>query len=354
MNKVKIGFVGCGYLGQLAHIANYALLPDVELVALADFRQETAREVARRYGITNVYRNHKELLEKSEVDAVVAIMDFRLHYSLVRYILERGKHCLTEKPIAIKVSTAQELNELAIKNKVIYQIGYMKRCDLASRMMKEKIQEWRASGEYGPLKYLRVSMPPGDWTFQIDPPLNKNDKVETAKFSYEEPSSWMDREMKAKYISFINYYIHQVNLIRYFLGEDYEITYVDSAGVLIVARSYSGVTIVLEMNAYELRDEWHEFYTACFGKGRISLSLPAPMARQHSGQLELYRTGEKGAGYETPVIPPKWSMQEQARFFIDAIQHKIPCISPSADAVKDLKIAEEFVRFHPPQPKETD
>jgi len=212
-------------------------------------------------------------------------------------------------------------------------------------MMKEKISEWKTSGEYGCLKYLRVSMPPGgDWTLQIDPPINMNDKADSADLKNEDAPDWMSQDAKKKYLSFVNFYIHQINLIRYLLEEDYKVTYVDPAGILLVAQSNSRVTIALEMNPLSLRDEWHEFYTACFERGKISLSLPAPMARQRSGKLELYKNGEKGAIYETPVIPPKWSMLEQARLFVDAVQGKIPCISSAEDAVKDLKIAEDFVR----------
>ncbi len=59
--KIKIGFVGAGYMGQRAHIANYATLPDVELTALAEGRTETAKAVAQRYGIKTTYSNHMEV-----------------------------------------------------------------------------------------------------------------------------------------------------------------------------------------------------------------------------------------------------------------------------------------------------
>ena len=75
-NKVRLGFVGAGYMGQLAHIANYATIGDCELVALAEGRAETAKAVAEKYGIQEVYVDHHSLLEKAEIDAVVGIMGF--------------------------------------------------------------------------------------------------------------------------------------------------------------------------------------------------------------------------------------------------------------------------------------
>jgi hypothetical protein len=95
VQKIRIGFIGSGYTGQRAHIANYATLPDVELTALAEGRRETAKAVAQRYGIKTTYSNHKEMLEKAKLDAVVAIMHFNLHHAVVPDILEKGLPQLT-------------------------------------------------------------------------------------------------------------------------------------------------------------------------------------------------------------------------------------------------------------------
>ena len=43
----------------------------------------------------------------------------------------------------------------------------------------------------------------------------------------------MDEATCDQYVTFVNYYIHQVNLLRYLLGEPYQVTYADPAGVLL-------------------------------------------------------------------------------------------------------------------------
>lgn len=108
MEKIKIGFVGAGYMGQRAHIANYATLPDVELTGLAEGRTEIAKAVAQRYGIKTIYSNHQEMLEKAKLDAVVAIMHFNLHHAVVPDILEKGLPLLTEKPICVTTETGKK------------------------------------------------------------------------------------------------------------------------------------------------------------------------------------------------------------------------------------------------------
>ncbi len=342
--KVKFGFLGCGKMGQLAHIANYTNLPDVELVGLVDLRYDTAVEVAKKYGIQNVYKDLKDMLDNTEIAAVVAITGFNLHHAIVPEILNAKKHCLTEKPISIKSSTAENMSNLAKKNGVVYQIGYMKRSDPASIFMKQKIGEWMSGKPFGELNYLRVTMPPGDWLFGIDPHLNKKDKPQKGGVGKESYPEWMDETVGKEYIAFINYYIHQINMIRYLLNEDFTVEYIDSKGKLLVAKSFSGVIISVEMSTYNVRDEWHEFYDAHFDKGFIALSLPAPMARQQSGKVKIYENTDSSGRYTDHVFPPKWSMAEQSKHFVEAIKSNIPCISPAEEAVKDLIFAEEFIK----------
>ena len=67
--KVKIGMIGVGFIGQLAHLVNYLESEDCEVVAIADFRSELRRKVAIRYGIPRSYATHHELLADNEVEA---------------------------------------------------------------------------------------------------------------------------------------------------------------------------------------------------------------------------------------------------------------------------------------------
>lgn len=344
MEKIKIGFVGAGYMGQLAHIANYAALVDVELTALAEGRTETAKAVAQRYGIKTIYSNHKEMLEKAKLDAVVAIMLFTLHHTVVPDIVEKGLPLLTEKPICVSHETGKQLVKQAEQKDVIYQVGYMKRCDPATQFVKEKIAQWKQSKEFGSFNYLRVTMPPGDWILAMDPPINMGDKASYDNETPERSPGWMTKEQARVYMDFINYYIHQVNLIRYLLNEDYSVEYVDSSGKILVAKSNSGIVIVLEIGTYQVVNERHEFYEAFFDRGIIKLSLPAPLARQRAGEVEIYENNGKNSIYERPVIIQRWSMLEQARIFIDTVKNKRGNISPAWDAVKDLQIAEDYVK----------
>lgn len=346
--KVRLGFVGCGAMGQTAHIANFAAIPDCEIVALAEGRARTAELVAQRYGISRVYPDHRAMLAgESDLDAVVAIMGYALHPPIVRDILNAGRHVMTEKPICLRLDNARQMAALADEKGLIYMVGYMKRSLPASVAAVEQIGLWKQSGAAGNMNYLRASMPPGDWTLGMQWGLNAGDAPPAYEgVAAEVPPEWMGEAMGAKYNAFVNYFIHQVNLVRCLLGEDYEVVHADKAEAILVGRSQSGVTVVLEMKPRGLKRSWEEYYMVSFDNGKIDLSVPAPMAQQDGGELRIYWGGDDRTPprWEQPVMPPVWSMLAQARHFVDCVRDRKAVRSPASDAVKDLEVAEQYIR----------
>jgi predicted dehydrogenase len=344
-DKVRIGVVGCGYMGQKAHLDNFVTIPDCEIVALAEGRAATAEMVARKYNIPKTYPNHRAMLEAEEIDAVVAIMHYGLHHAVVPDCLAAGKHVLTEKPICVRSDTARAMAELADRNNVVYYVGYMKRSAPASQMAVRTIADWKASGEAGRMAYVRACMPPGDWVFDIEGPIGAGDAP--PPYEGEAPEAlpgWLDEPTRRQYDAFVNYYIHQVNLLRYLLGEDYHVNYVDPSSAVMVGVSDGGVPFTLEMQGYGLQHDWEESYRVVFENGKIDLDIPSPMARQRGGALSIFRGGEKQST-ETPVVVPGWPFLEQARHFVRCVQGvDKPRVSPW-DAVHDLEVSEEYARL---------
>ena len=70
--KVRIGFIGVGGMGQMAHLRNYANVDECEVVAVAEMREKTGQLVATRYGIPKVYKTHTDMLAKEKLDGIVA------------------------------------------------------------------------------------------------------------------------------------------------------------------------------------------------------------------------------------------------------------------------------------------
>ena len=57
MEKVRIGFVGTGFMGQCAHLINYSQLDECRVTAIAEVRPQLGEAVAARYGVEKVYRS---------------------------------------------------------------------------------------------------------------------------------------------------------------------------------------------------------------------------------------------------------------------------------------------------------
>jgi predicted dehydrogenase len=73
MKKLKCAVIGTGYLGKF-HAEKYALLPDCELVAVADVNVQAAKDVAAKYGTaaTAAITDYRTLL--GQVDAVSIVV----------------------------------------------------------------------------------------------------------------------------------------------------------------------------------------------------------------------------------------------------------------------------------------
>ncbi|MEM2292294.1 MAG: Gfo/Idh/MocA family oxidoreductase [Candidatus Bathyarchaeia archaeon] len=67
MKKLKVAIIGCGFVAQKRHIPSFLRLKrEILLYALCDLNQRLATEVAKKFGIKNVYSNLSEMLSKEE------------------------------------------------------------------------------------------------------------------------------------------------------------------------------------------------------------------------------------------------------------------------------------------------
>lgn len=155
----------------------------------------------------------------------------------------------------------------------------------------------------------------------------------------------MGSETRQAYDSFVNYYIHQVNLMRHLLGERYTVSYADPAGVLLVVHGESGITGTIEMSPYNTTVDWQEQALIAFERGYIQLDLPAPLASNRPGRVTLYRDPGNGATPEKvqPQLPWIHAMRQQAINFIAAIQGDPTPLCEASEALEDLKIARDYM-----------
>jgi predicted dehydrogenase len=357
---VRLGFVGAGYMGQLAHIENYWKMPGVELVALAEGRPKTAALVARTYGIAETYGHHSEMLRKANLDAVVAILPFSLNAEVVEDALNAGKHVITEKPQVNTSPKGHELIALAKKKNVIYQVGYMKRFDPGVRWAKAKIAEWKASGVYGPMIAMRIWCSHGSWNWFREPVLNAGDDAIQYPSKLEAKTAWMaeDTWNWNGHQGWTNYYSHQTNLARYVAGEDYKLEYAKRmdqpsgrSHLILCDFEQSHANLLLEFTGHR-HNHWDEGFEVRFPRATLHAKVPAPLASRQASEIRAYEFPEKGEARETkPFLEPIDGFAAQARQFIACIRGEEQPLSPASDAVKEVEFSEALMKVYQDQKK---
>ncbi|HEY3330597.1 MAG TPA: Gfo/Idh/MocA family oxidoreductase [Capsulimonadaceae bacterium] len=336
---VRIGFAGVGNMGQAAHLRNYVAVPGCEVVAIAELRPKLREAVARRYGIANTYPDAAAMLNAEKLDAIVASQPFTHHGSIVPPLYAAGVPVFTEKPLAGSVAVAEQILSTLASSKSWHMVGYHKRSDPATMYAKAEIDRLRATGELGPLKYVRLVMPEGDWT------ANGFREV-CIRTDDPSPNVPADAGVNADpaYISFVNYYIHQINLLRHLFGEPYTVTYADPTGVLLAAQSNSGVPGVIEMSPFKTSIDWQESAFVAFERGWIRIELPAPLTSNRPGRVEVYRDPGHGETptLTSPTLPWNHAMYQQAVNFVSAVRGEIPPMCTAQEALLDLQNARQY------------
>jgi len=110
MKPVKLGIIGCGVIGHV-HLQAAGESPLINVVAVADLREEAAREAAEKFGVKKTYTNADALLADKDIEAVVLAMPTCGRTELAIKAFDQGKHVLTEKPVAMNAGEVERMIE---------------------------------------------------------------------------------------------------------------------------------------------------------------------------------------------------------------------------------------------------
>jgi predicted dehydrogenase len=288
-----------------------------------------------------------DMIAEEELDAIVASQPFDRHGALIPQLLQAGVPIMTEKPLAASVEVGQMIVEAVEKSGTFHMLGYHKRSDPATTHAKSQIDELQESGELGRMTFVRLLMAAGDWVANgFEGLIREPDSI--PNLGSDPPPPDMDEKTFEKYLTFVNFYIHQVNLLRHLMDEPYKVVFADKAGVLFVGESSSGITCTIEMSPYQTTVDWQEQALVCFEHGWIKIDLPAPLASYRPGQVEVFKDppGKESSPFlSRPTLPFVGAMRQQAKDFIRAVKGEIPPTTTAQEALEDLKIARDYIRL---------
>jgi predicted dehydrogenase len=342
---VKVGIVGAGFMGQIAHIDNYAQIESCRIVALAEVRPELRRRVALRYDIPRTYETHLDLLDDPEVEAVVAVTPRPQIGPIALDCLKAGKHLITEKPMAATLEQATVLVDAARVSGVRYSVGYMKRHDEGVQLAKQLLDEVVASGELGPIVYARAHCFMGDSYANAGGHIVTDEVPSGDRPVWPIAPEWVSEAREREYAWFLNVYVHNVNLLRYLLGRTPTVDFarLDREDGMVALLDFQDYTATLEAGRSSYHD-WDEVTEVFFAHGRLRVVTPPALLRNMPAQVELYRGAD---GFETRVPQSgwTWAFRRQAEAFINDVRSDGDSLASGSDGLTDMKLVEDMWRL---------
>jgi len=122
-SPLRLGIVGAGAVTQVAHLPVLKKLKPVQVVALADGDVVKASALATRFGVPYAFEDIEEMLERTQLDALLVCTPNHLHESHVLEGLSAGLHVLVEKPLATTVAGAEKIQAAAEKAGKLVMVG---------------------------------------------------------------------------------------------------------------------------------------------------------------------------------------------------------------------------------------
>jgi myo-inositol 2-dehydrogenase/D-chiro-inositol 1-dehydrogenase len=167
---IRCGLIGCGAWGT-HHARVIAANPNASLTAITA-RSEPSRARARQdHPASAVVADHRALLDRHDLDAVVVVLPSHLHFEVACAVLQSGRHLLVEKPMCLSVAHCEELIALARARKRVLAIGHEMRLSSLWGKVRELIADG-AVGEplYALIELWRKPYRPGSdgWRYDID------------------------------------------------------------------------------------------------------------------------------------------------------------------------------------------
>ena len=305
-DSVKVGFIGCGGIANY-HFGHMEKIEDARVTAVCDLVEERVQKAAQRFEATP-YKDYREMLEQEELDAVYVCVEPCAHDGMELLVIEKGCHLFVEKPVALSLDYAREVEAALEAGKLINAAGFQDRYqDIAPRM-----KAWVDNHQIGFFNGYWVGGMPGVWW-------------------------WRRRETSGGQA--VEQTIHTFDMARYLFGEVVAVQAFGRKGIMTEVENYdtedaSGVNLQFENGIIRT------IHSGCFAGfgGKNGIDIFAKNAK-----LEYTERGGFTAREPNLTIEMKTGNdygQEEDDTFIDAIldNDQSLIISPYSEAVKNLEV----------------
>jgi predicted dehydrogenase len=170
MKRIGMGLVGPGFVGA-HHIDAVRRLGFVDVVAVAASSDASARKKADALGVPKAYGSFEALIADPDIHVVHNTTPNHLHVPVILAALAKGKHVVSDKPLATSSADAKRLLDAATKAGVVHAVTFNYRGNPLVQQAREMI----AAGEIGPVHFVHGAylqdwlLQPTDFSWRLEP-----------------------------------------------------------------------------------------------------------------------------------------------------------------------------------------
>ena len=153
MERVKVGLIGAGRIGQVHAQTLSNCIPEAQLAVVCDIDLEAAQKCARHFKIPEYTQNREVILQDKSIDAVVIASSTNTHIPIIHECAKAGKHIFCEKPVSIDLAQLDGTLKVVRESQVKLQIGFNRRFDANFKHIRNLI----TADEIGKIHLLRIT-----------------------------------------------------------------------------------------------------------------------------------------------------------------------------------------------------
>lgn len=333
--KLNIGVLGCGPIAQYTHFESCKKGRNVELYSICDRAEDLVQRMAAIWQPEKTFLDFSEMLNDPALDAVIIATADAFHVPLALMAVNAGKHVLVEKPLSHSISECHQLMEAAEKNKVVVQVGHMKRFDEGISYAKQFI-----SDKLGTLIALKAWY--GDntqrytFTDNLQPIVIKSERSLKPDFNEKED---LERYYMMAHGS------HLLDTALYLGGNigslRARLRQVDNAWCWFVEIDFvNGALGHLDLTI-KIRSDWHEGFQVYGTGGSVFTKTYNPWFYK-SSEVECYLEDEQM--FYRPLAADGFSYRLQLESFADSIINNQPISGTSLS--EGLEITRSMLAIH--------
>lgn len=141
MERKKVAVIGAGGIANSVHLPSLSEIPDCEIAAVCDLREEKAAAAAQKYGIPHTYTLMSEMFAKEKLDGVFCLVEPDRMFRVVTECLDAGLPVFMEKPAGINSYQAESIARKSKKTGLPVAVGMNRRFIPLVRYVAERMKE---------------------------------------------------------------------------------------------------------------------------------------------------------------------------------------------------------------------